>query len=178
MSAFKKIFTFLCVAVSVISIYLLFYAFDIKQVNGNSMHPTFRKGDWIIINTFYNEKSFFSRYKSFFCGDILVFRSPLTDEMLVKRVAGTEGMPLTWLSEDTFRIGSETVTVKPQKKYLFKDFTKVPKHAIFFLGDNPSESSDSRDFGFVSTDRVEGKVLFGRYYEKKSSKRKPAGNNR
>lgn len=171
MSALKKIFTFFCAAVSVLIIGTLPIMFDIKQIHGNSMSPAFKKGDWIIIDTFYNEKSFFSRYKKIFCGDVLIFRSPQTDEMMIKRAIATEGTPLIWVDADTLRIGNETVKIRPDKKYLFNDFTKVPKHAIFFLGDNQPESTDSRDFGFVSTDRIEGKVLFGRYYENSSKER-------
>lgn len=177
MSALKKIFIFFCAAISVTLTGILPTMLDIKQIHGNSMSPAFKKGDWIVIDTFYNEKSFFSRYKKIFCGDVLVFKSPRTDEMLIKRVAATEGDALVWIDSDTLQIGNETVKISPNKKYLFNDFTKVPKHAIFFLGDNQPESADSRDFGFVSTDRIEGKVLFGRCYENSFGKRKKTDKN-
>lgn len=171
MSVLKKILFLFPTIFFLVLIALFIILFDIKQVHGNSMYPSYKKGDWILIATFYNEKSFFSSHKKIFCGDVLIFRHPQTDEVMMKRVIATEGTPLKWIASDTLQIGTETVKISPNKKYLFNDFTKVPKHAIFFLGDNRDQSSDSRVFGLVSIDRIEGKVLFGRKYENRSTER-------
>lgn len=124
------------------------------------MCPTLNKGEYILVDILYTQIKLFSSKKPFFFGDILTFKIPQKKDILIKRVIGVEGDELIWLDEETFFLNDVKITVPKNKNYLFKDFTKIPKHGIFFLGDNQSQSVDSRHFGFVSIHQVHGKVLF------------------
>ena len=156
----KKILPILLTLLAVFTSGFVFNAFDIKRIEGNSMEPTFKKGDCVIISLLYNGNKLLTSRKKIFTGDIVVFKSPLTNELLIKRVIATEGDPVQRIDETTWEINGRTVLVGREKIYLFEDFTKVPKRAIFLLGDNIAHSTDSRDFGFLPLVRIEGKVMF------------------
>ena len=134
----KKILPILLTLLAVFTSGFVFNAFDIKRIEGNSMEPTLKKGDCVIISLLYNGNK------------LLTSR---------KKIA-TEGDPVQRIDETTWEINGRTVCVGREKIYLFEDFTKVPKRAIFLLGDNIAHSTDSRDFGFLPLVRIEGKVIF------------------
>lgn len=163
MFALKKIFRFFLFPLFLIfSIVILSASFDIKRIDGDSMNPTLRKGDRIVVLSLYNGKRFLSSrtHAKILHNDIVIFKSPQTNQLLIKRVLATEGDLINFIDPNTISINGEVLHISDSKKYLFEDFTKIPKHAIFLLGDNRSHSTDSRDFGFVTIDRVQGKVLF------------------
>ncbi|MBN2857385.1 MAG: signal peptidase I [Candidatus Delongbacteria bacterium] len=103
-------------------------------------------------------------------GEIIVINNKYhmqTDHNLVKRVAAVEGQTVTLIDSFVFvdgllynfKFGKET----PSLEINFSDdaqietFT-VPGDRLFVIGDNFKSSYDSRDFGFVDTEDVIGKV--------------------
>lgn len=56
------------------------------------------------------------------------------------------------------RIGD--VVVLLHKRYIIKRIAKVEENRIFVTGDNRKESTDSRDFGWITKEEVVGKVIF------------------
>jgi signal peptidase I len=94
-------------------------------------------------------------------GDIIVFHDPLNEkEDFIKRIIGTPG--------DTVSVhnGQVSVNGKVLRENYIKETTNydgdwvVPKDALFVLGDNRNESSDSHIWGFVPLRDVVGKALF------------------
>lgn len=140
-------------------------------VKGESMEPTYHDNDRIMI----------WKPGSIDRDDVIVFQSPVEDDHYIKRVIGLPG--------DTVKVENEKLYVNDKEvkeTYIEEaattyeeevgdqytvDFTMqevtgektVPKDSYFVLGDNRPNSSDSRMYGFIKRDTIDGKVLF-RYY--------------
>lgn len=126
-------------------------------IPSESMVPTLMVGDRVLANKFIYD--FTDPEK----GDVAVFRSvEVEGEDLIKRVVGTPG--------DTVEVreGKLYVNGEPQNEpYIKKDggisppqqeFT-VPEDSFFVMGDNRSNSRDSRFFGPVPEENLEGEAF-------------------
>ncbi len=146
--------------------FLIIYAFFVRpfQVNGLSMHPTFKDKGYVLTNIvglhLANPK----------LGDVVVFKSPPNhEEDFIKRILATPG--------DTIMIKGGAVYLNgktlDESSYLKSDiithagsFLKegqtitVPPDSYITLGDNRLYSSDSREWGFVPKDFIIGKSFF------------------
>jgi signal peptidase I len=94
-------------------------------------------------------------------GDIIVFRSPVEDKELVKRVVGLPGETVI-IADGHVAIDGETLS----EPYAVGNTAcadicqwKVPDDAYFVLGDNRVISLDSRGGWFVPLGNVAGKKL-------------------
>ncbi len=144
---------------------LLLNAFVVlnTRIIGKSMYPLLNQNDWVFVNRI----AFVNCEPSF--GDIVVLKKPdLTNETIIKRIIGTP---------------HDTVEIKNGKLYLNgnlveNDFAQmdenenmsiitVPKNCYFVMGDNTSESNDSRKWTnpFVKNNEIIGKVIF-KYFPK------------
>ncbi len=124
------------------------------QVVQESMVPTLRPGDRLLVNTWQVKKRLPPR------GAIVVMMSHEEGIWLVKRVVAVGGDKVAtgryglWLNGRWVRepyavpYGAETTPV-----------VKVPKDCVYVLGDNRPESNDSRDFGPVVHDEVIGEAV-------------------
>ena len=127
-------------------------------VSDISMKPTLLSGDHILVET--SAEAPLSR------GDVIAFNSQ--DELnitYVKRIVGIKGDKVQLIEGDLY-INDSIVL----EDYLFKDEVApdnnlqyygpviVPEGAYFVLGDNRSNSFDSRSFGFLGSDQINGKV--------------------
>jgi signal peptidase I len=122
-----------------------------------SMVPTLKYGDRVLVN------KFIYRFTEPERGDVIVFKSVEgDDEDLIKRVVGVPG------DEIAVRDGKLFVNGEPQKepyvnkKYPDRSFyapTTVPKDHVFAMGDNRANSQDSRIFGPVPKEKIEGEAF-------------------
>jgi signal peptidase I len=126
-------------------------------IPSESMVPTLRVGDRVLVN------KFIYRFTEPQRGDVVVFKSVEGDsEDLIKRVVGVPG------DEISVRNGRLIVNGEPQrepyvnKKYPDRSFSApitVPKGHVFVMGDNRTNSQDSRVFGPVPERNIEGEAF-------------------
>ncbi len=130
-------------------------------VKGHSMEPTLGDNNYLLIEQISYQVSD-PHY-----GDIIVFKSDLyssdgSRRDLIKRVIAGE--------DDHVMIDSGRVYVNGElldEVYLRDEFTSgnmdiiVPEGSVFVMGDNRSNSMDSRstDVGFVEEEEIRGRVL-------------------
>jgi signal peptidase I len=147
----------------VVAVLLRVFAFQVFYVPSTSMLPTLHPGDRIVVDKLSYHLHPIER------GDIIVFQRPADEHCggppvpdLVKRVIGLPGE----------RISSRGNTVlingKPiAQPWLPKDTqlgppippTVVPSNSYYVLGDNRSDSCDSRYWGPVPRSLIVGKVV-------------------
>lgn len=112
----------------------------IVTVQGESMRPTLREGDRVLVV----RRSRMSRPRG---GDLVVCHSPRvlagaseSNGLIVKRVVAVAGERIPWNADRS----SEAV---------------VPTGSVYIMGDATDYSNDSRDFGPVPWNRVLGTVI-------------------
>ncbi|MDC3414155.1 signal peptidase I [Aquibacillus sp. 3ASR75-11] len=139
-------------------------------VDGPSMQPTLHDGDRLIVNKF-----------SYLIGepdrfDIVVFNATL-EEDYIKRVIGLPGDQVEVKDDKLYINGkqidepflNDTLNKLGENQRYTNNFTiedipngksEVPEDSVLVLGDNRSNSTDSRMLGFISYDRLVGKASF------------------
>ena len=158
----------LVVIVFVIIVLLFSFAARVCQVSGDSMRDTLYNGENVIVSdVFYTPQR----------GDIIVFHQTGEsandyNEPIVKRVIGVagdtvkvehlrDGMRVTVTDSD----GNSTVLDEDYIRYEYPTYsdsvTYVEEGTVFVMGDNRSDSSDSRSMriGLVDTRRILGRVI-------------------
>ena len=158
----------LVVIVFVIIVLLFSFAARVCQVSGDSMRDTLYNGENVVVSdVFYTPQR----------GDIIVFHQTGEsandyNEPIVKRVIGVagdtvkvehlrDGMRVTVTDSE----GNSTVLDEDYIRYEYPTYsdsiTYVEEGTVFVMGDNRSDSSDSRSMriGLVDTRRILGKVV-------------------
>ncbi|NGM81177.1 signal peptidase I [Paenibacillus sp. 7124] len=138
-------------------------------VDGPSMKPNFHTGERVIVNEILYDIRSPQR------GEVIVFHVPSEGRDFIKRVIAVAG--------DTVKVEGDVVTVNGQKvneTYIQKaidqkhannqlyndknfpneDFKdgKVPEGHVFVMGDNRSDSTDSRMIGYVPLGDIVGRA--------------------
>lgn len=147
----------LIIIVFLIAIYIV----GLQSVVGSSMEPTLNNNDILIL-----DKIFF-KFTNLKRNDIIVFYSE-DNKYLIKRIIGLPGESIEYKNNQLYVNG-----IVVEEKYLqgvdTKDFNilqigydKIPDDMYFVLGDNRSNSKDSRDIsiGLISKKDIIGKVKF------------------
>ncbi len=125
-----------------------------------SMFPTLREGSYFLINKYIYHMRRPRR------GEIVIFRkSPMETEYYVKRLVALGGEEVS-LSGGRVLVNGRTLEELYAHGPTHPDMEKlvVPEGYCFLLGDNRSDSEDSRHFGCVALDRIEGKLAPDRIF--------------
>lgn len=138
---------------------VLFLAIDAVsariRVDGISMQPTLRDGEFVLINKL--------AYKlgEPQLGDVIVFHFPRDPEQeYIKRVVGLPGDMVKIQRGVVFVNGQALVEPYIADQPDYQNQWQVPENHLFVLGDNRNNSSDSHRWGPVPMEQVVGKALF------------------
>ncbi len=158
-SNLKEFLSYFIVIVIAAALSLLFrvFLFEPYIVPTSSMETTLNISDRVIVNKIaYN----FAEIKR---GDVIVFHSSTEPgKDLVKRAIAFEGEEITFYP-DVIMIGDAVLEEDylPSSNHQYETMSViVEENQIFVMGDNRSNSYDSRNFGTIDADSVFGKVLF------------------
>lgn len=142
--------TFRIIRFSILLGFILHF-FTMGIVPTLSMYPTIQANDYML----YQKTGKIER------GDIVYFRFPLDETLFYeKRIIGMPGDAveikdgLVWINDEALQ--EDYVEEAPTD--IFAKVV-VPEDSYFVLGDNRNNSYDSRDWGFVKTEKVEGKAI-------------------
>lgn len=143
----KILFIFFC-------IYLIFtFIYGVERTTDVSMKPAIRDGDLVL---------YYRLDKYLVSGDVIVFKE--NDRVITARVVAVAG--------DTVDITKDGLTINGAvqvSKDIYFDTTQfkngvdfpiqVKENQVFVLGDNRPSALDSRTFGCVNIDDIQGKVI-------------------
>lgn len=144
----------------VMSILLYLFLMTPHEVIGNSMHPTYKNGEYLMAN------KVIYKLKDPKRGDVIIFKYSDTQDF-IKRVIGLPGDKIMlkdghiyvndkmldeteYLSDSIYTGGGE---------FLHEgESTTVGENQYFVCGDNRQHSSDSRTFGPIEKTAIKGKA--------------------
>ncbi|MDH5716034.1 MAG: signal peptidase I [Spirochaetia bacterium] len=150
----------------ILSLFIRFFFLDFFIIEHNSMVPSLNQGDIVLvekfsmgiikpINLFNSAKNYLQRYnftpiRNLRKNDIIVFYSPDNSKknLLIKRIMGIPKDKLEY----------ESIIEQNFKKTINKII--VPQNMYFVVGDNLAISEDSRKWGFLSTEKIIGRVIY------------------
>ena len=158
----------LCVAVGVaLAALLRTFVGEVYEVPSGSMLETIQEGDRLWGN------KIAARSGSFGVGDVVTFDDPEKPGVtLIKRVVATGGQVVDLrdglvyvdgqaLDESAYTLGKPSYALKGHAANLAEDIAypyTVPEGCVWVMGDNRTNSLDSRYFGAVSEDSVTSKA--------------------
>ena len=128
--------------------------FGTAIVDGNSMLPTYRNNDFILVRKVKNIKF----------GDIVAINSNTLNEYLCKRVIGVAGDHIVINNKGLYvnkkRISENYVASNKWYSNSEEIDVEVPKNSVFVLGDNRNNSTDSRILGCLKTKDIYGVCIY------------------
>lgn len=156
----KPLLIFLSVTAILLFICLIIFMFICSPmiIKGDSMSPTLADGQFVMISKVDTSPKF---------NDIVIYKRPNEDYLVIKRVVGVEGDKFSFVFESgeygkLFKNGKEvdnTLSIEQyfalNKKYGGNSFV-VGKNEIFTLGDNRKVSIDGRNYGCINIDCIVG----------------------
>lgn len=129
--------------------------FRLAVVHGESMMPTYRDGDVVLVNKLSSGTAGLQR------GDVVLVRNG--KDILIKRVAFLPGDIIRGRNAFAFRrVWQYFERVPDSSSFMGGMSLRVPQETVVVLGDNPAVSDDSRLFGPVAIKDVIGRVVNAR----------------
>jgi signal peptidase I len=147
----------------VLAFIIIFRIFVLEphNVSGSSMDETFKDGDYVIVD------KISYRFKKPSKGDVIVFNPPAeanNSGRFIKRIISVEGETIEIKDSKTYINEKETmenfvkhISPKPASSTLLKE------NQYFVMGDNRYVSFDSRYWGPITSDEIQGRVLLRLY---------------
>jgi signal peptidase I len=172
------------VAAALVASFLQSQLYALTTVHQSSMQNTFFEGHTLIMNKLSyqysepkagdiiiflkgeNTKGFLNKYKVFFRDIELRFNNSFRTNRLIKRVIAVGGDKVDIHDGQVF-INDQLID-EPYVKGITPAWEVeypliVPEDCVFVMGDNRENSQDSRSFGPIHIDSIEGKAIFRVY---------------
>ena len=141
------------IAIVVILIFAI-YVISFQEVIGPSMNNTLKSGDITVVN-----KLVF-RLRNIKRNEIVSLKKD--DKIMVKRIIGLPGEHIEYKDNILYVDGKKISDSRSSSTKDFKlesiGYDTIPKDMYLVLGDNRTNSSDSRTFGLVKKSDIIGKV--------------------
>ena len=154
------ILEYVFIAVSIAVLCFVFVG-QLVVVSGNSMEPNLHNNEQLVV------EKLSLNYRKFERGDVVVFVHPENDDVfIIKRIVG--------LPNETLEIINNKVYINDvplAEKYVFDGEEVNKKDSLFeiqnnhyvLLGDNRTDSTDSRDWGELDEDLIIGRAFLVYY---------------
>lgn len=160
----KNTLLIMLIAVVIAAVIKLFI-FEFFKVSGQSMEPTLKEGSYIYVNKLYYGlcmpfgDRLLLQWSSPKEGDIVIYL--YHNRIIVKRCIATQGTPLEYSSDFGYNliVKNKTYQLTEEQYHNIRHSNKVPEKTILVIGDNQSNSIDSRTYGFVPTKNILGRVM-------------------
>jgi len=153
----KDILSFVAIVVFIIIPFRMYIA-QPYLVDGSSMDPTFKSGEYLIVD----EISY--RFEEPKRGDVIIFRFPLDPkQFFIKRIIGLPGETVKLTPDGTTIINKENPDgLKISEPYVVFNRTDTLTYTLkdgqyFAMGDNRAASADSRLWGPVPRANIVGR---------------------
>lgn len=140
--------------------FIALFVISFEQVVGPSMKGTLDAGDVTIVN------KLVYKFRTIKRNEIVSINQK--DKIMVKRIIGLPGEHIEYKDNKLYVNGSlvleNNISVET-KDFKLEDvgYETIPKDMYFVLGDNRTNSSDSREFGLVKKDEIIGKIVMRVY---------------
>lgn len=160
----KQILLYCCIGIF-IGIFIKLFILDFYRIQGTSMEPTYKTGDRVAVFklSYGITLPFYDRiiigWSEPQVDDIVVCR--LNSRMIVKRCTALAGTPLDYSAKKGYTLivdGKEIPLTEEQFHKMNGSFV-VPEGYVLLVGDNAEASIDSRNYGFINTKNIIGRVI-------------------
>lgn len=156
----------LVIAFSIVCILFTFIMRNVT-VDGSSMVPNFYDGERVLIT---------GQARDLDQGDVVVIANVHEDGPIIKRILATEGQTVdfdrqmnaivvdgSWVDDRQFGVENGITQISDSEYMLLNFPIDVPEGCVFVLGDNRTNSLDSRILGVIDSRNILGKAFFRIY---------------
>ena len=140
-----------------LAIFLIVYIFLVQphRVKGESMFPIFKDGELLL-----TEKISY-RFSKPQRGDVVVFEAPVGHHVdFIKRIIGLPGETVSVQDGSVFINGRRMEESYLNIETSGDEIRTLGEFEYFVMGDNRPSSSDSRVFGPIEENKIQGRVFF------------------